>query len=165
LPNAVPQTIDECFNQIVNISSRIADPFDLRPLSFIDVPKEDYTAGILGVYELNRVELLRDVFVWAYERSAQQYAVIRDSLGAPDEFRLLYRTEIKEVIGEIIQGLMPTAEITKFVARWAQIRLPEGKQPKFIAVIEAELVGLHEGNFARYPVTPSQFDAWTAMDD
>lgn len=42
---------------------------NLCPLSFVDVPERAYIDAILGVYELNRVELLRDVFIWAYERS------------------------------------------------------------------------------------------------
>ena len=46
---------------------------NLCPLSFVDVPQQAYVDGVLGVYELNRVDLLRDVFVWAYERSCQQY--------------------------------------------------------------------------------------------
>jgi hypothetical protein len=41
----------------------------LCPLTFADVPALAYTEGTLGIYELGRVELLRDVFVWAYERS------------------------------------------------------------------------------------------------
>jgi len=45
---------------------------NLCPLSFIDVPKRAYVEGILGVYELNRIELLRDVFVWGYERSVKR---------------------------------------------------------------------------------------------
>ena len=43
---------------------------DLCPLSFVDVPERAYIAGTLGVYEMTRVDLLRDVFVWAYERPA-----------------------------------------------------------------------------------------------
>jgi hypothetical protein len=46
---------------------------NLCPLSFVDVPGLPYTEGTLGVYELGRVELLRDVFVWAYERSCLRY--------------------------------------------------------------------------------------------
>ena len=38
---------------------------NLSPLSFADVPRDLYTEAILGVYELNRTELLRDVFCWA----------------------------------------------------------------------------------------------------
>src|SRR5260221_6761516 len=44
------------------------------PLSFIDVPEETYIEGLLGVYELNRIELLRELFLWAYERSCFLYS-------------------------------------------------------------------------------------------
>ena len=44
---------------------------NLAPLSFIDVPRETYLQAVLGVYELRRTEMLRDVFIWAYERSAR----------------------------------------------------------------------------------------------
>ena len=46
---------------------------NLCPLSFVDVPVLAYTEGTLGVYELGRIELLRDIFVWAYERSCLHY--------------------------------------------------------------------------------------------
>ncbi len=42
---------------------------NLCPLSFVDVSQQTYISAMVGVYELNRVELLRDVFVWAYKRS------------------------------------------------------------------------------------------------
>jgi len=42
------------------------------PLSFVDLPETLYRDGLIGVYEMNRVELLRDVYVRAYERSARQ---------------------------------------------------------------------------------------------
>src|SRR3990167_1678765 len=57
---------------------------NLSPLSFIHVPKKDYISGLLAVYELNKVELLRDVFVWAYERSAEHYQLIYNTLTEPD---------------------------------------------------------------------------------
>jgi hypothetical protein len=50
-------------------SSRLEGQHNLCPLSFIDVPQQDYVDAMLGIYELNRTELLRDVFVWAYGRS------------------------------------------------------------------------------------------------
>ena len=39
----------------------------------MDVPEKAYVEGMLGVYELNRIELLLDVFAWAYERSCARY--------------------------------------------------------------------------------------------
>ena len=53
------------------------------PLSFVDVPERAYIDGVLGIYELNRVELLRDVFVWACERSSARYSAMCRSLGEP----------------------------------------------------------------------------------
>ena len=59
---------------------------------------------MMGVYELNRVDLLRDVFVWAYERSCQQYAAVKQNLAPPDIFRLRYRQALSDVVAAIIQN-------------------------------------------------------------
>ena len=42
----------------------------------------------LGVYEMQRVELLRDLFIWAYERSTREYLQVRKTLADPDPLRL-----------------------------------------------------------------------------
>ena len=60
---------------------------NLCPLSFIDVPEKAYVEGTLGVYELKRVDLLCDVFVWAYERSSQRYLAIKETAAEPDPMR------------------------------------------------------------------------------
>jgi hypothetical protein len=79
---------------------------NLCPLSFVDVPERAYIDGILGVYELNRSELLRDVFVWAYERFCARYSAVRQSLGEPDPFRLRYRQKIAEIVAEVVRERM-----------------------------------------------------------
>ena len=33
-------------------------------------------------------------------------------------------------------------------------------QQRFTEVAETELMSLHEGNFARYQIRPSEFEAW-----
>lgn len=77
---------------------------NLSPLSFADLPRQTYVEAMLGVYELRRVDLLKDLFIWAYERSAARYAAIRQSLGEPDPFRLRYRAELREVIAAVIRA-------------------------------------------------------------
>ena len=42
------------------------------------------------------MELLRDVFVWAYERSTQEYLALKQDLAEPDPMRLTYRDVIKQ---------------------------------------------------------------------
>jgi hypothetical protein len=62
-----------------------------------------YINGFLGVYEINRIELLRDVFVRTYERSCQRYHAVRHALGEPDAFRLRYRKTLIDCVGEAIR--------------------------------------------------------------
>jgi hypothetical protein len=133
---------------------------NLSPLSFIDVPDETYTRGMLAIYELNRVELLKDVFLWAYERSAARYAAIRQTIGDPDPFRFRYRLEIKEVMATIIRRTMDKKTATSYIAGWATSRVQASDQARFVEVIETELIGLHEGNFARYRVRPGEYQSW-----
>ena len=133
---------------------------NLVPLSFEDVPRELYTEAVLGVYEMNRIELLRDVFMWAYGRSAARYAAVRQSLGEPDPFRLQHRSALREVIGLVIRERMSTKRATAHVAAWTQEHIEPPQRERFQEVAERELLSLHEGNFARYRVRPSEFEAW-----
>ena len=133
---------------------------NLSPLSFADVPRRTYTEAVLGVYELNKVELLRDVFIWAYERSAARYAAVRQSLGEPDPFRLRYRDQIRALIGELIRARVSRKDAAARIAGWSQKEIDLDDRLRFIEVVEAELASLHEGNFARYQIRPSEFAAW-----
>jgi Fic family protein len=131
---------------------------NLVPLSFIDVSESVYIDGLIGVYEHTRVELLRDVFVWAYERSCRRYKTVRDSLPEPDRFRLKYRDALIEVVGEIIRrDLKPTAE--EIAALAVPIVLPEDLE-QFRDLVLVEIARLHEGNIARFRLRPNEFRRW-----
>ena len=133
---------------------------NLVPLSFDDLPRDLYTEAILGVYELQRVELLRDVFIWAYGRSAARYAAVRQSLGEPDPFRLRHRSALREVVATVIRERMSTKRAAAWVAEWTREHIDQPQRERFREVAERELLSLHEGNFARYRVRPSEFEAW-----
>jgi hypothetical protein len=133
---------------------------NLSPLSFVDVPERAYIDGTLGVYELNRIELLRDVFVWAYERSCARYAAVRQSLGEPDPFRLRHRDAIGRCVRGVVQSGMPRAAVENWLAAEAESSLPAADRARFVQVVAAELAGLHEGNIARYRLRPAEFAAW-----
>ncbi len=133
---------------------------NLAPLSFEDVPRDLYTSAILGVYELRRVELLRDVFLWAYRRSAARYAAVRQSLGEPDPVRLRHRAALQEVVGDVIRGRMGKAVANAHVEAWTPRHVDEPDRGRFCEIAQRELLSLHDGNFARYRVRPSEFAAW-----
>jgi hypothetical protein len=133
---------------------------NLSPLSFIDVEQDLYTKAMLGIYELNRTVLARDVFIWAYERSAARYAAIRQQIGQPDQFRLRYREMLRNVVAEVIQQQLGKKEAIAKIGAWADSNIPPEDRQRFVEIAESELIGMHEGNFARYKVRPTEYYAW-----
>ena len=131
---------------------------NLAPLSFIDVPQDAYVDAMLGIYEQNRVELLRDVFLWAYERSCRQYVAVRRQLVPPDTFRLRYRKELAATVRAIVQ-VGRDAD-----AAGIQTLMPAGvaaaDHARFITLVENEFVSLHAGNAVRFGLRALEFEAW-----
>ena len=133
---------------------------NLCPLTFLDVPEQAYSCATLGVYEMARVELLRDLYIWAYERSTQEYQAIKQDLAEPDPLRLAWREFIKQAIREVIMHpeLDPLSSIQLSVAK----HIPLHEQMDVKALVVEELRRLHEGVLARYGMRPSEFEAWIA---
>jgi len=131
---------------------------NLCPLSFIDVPVQAYIDAMLGVYELNRIELLRDVFVWAYERSCQQYLAVRRELVPPDTFRLRYRQALGKVVKTIVLKLQKPIEKTVKAAIPSEVAKEEHN--KFVKLVLEEFETLHEGNAIRFGIRPLEFSNW-----
>ena len=134
---------------------------NLCPLSFIDVPERAYIEGTLAVYELNRIELLRDVFVWAYERSCQRYLAITQSLTEPDPLKMQYRDALIEAVQAIVKaGQAPTEAL---IQRLTCDLVPEKDRVAFARLLAQALAQLHEGSVARYRLKRSEFIAWQSM--
>jgi len=154
------------FEDINKRVSRLAAnlPFirrNLSPLSFVDVPERAYVDAILGVYELNRVELLRDVYVWAYERSCARYSAVRQSVGEPDPFRLRYREVISRTVADIVRGKMNKTVANAYIEQQASEEMPATDQARFKQIAATELIALHEGNIARYRLRPTEYQEWS----
>lgn len=197
-PLALPQLIEEQFNELLAKASAIEDPFEqafftmvqlpylqpfddvnkrvsrlaanipfikrnLSPLSFVDVPRTVYTDAVLAVYELNKIDLLEDVFMWAYERSAARYAAVRQSIGEPDPFRFKYSGAIRQLIGDVVRNRMDRRAAGVHIASWVKSNIAAEDRERFREMAEAELLSLHEGNFARYQIRPSEFAAWQTV--
>jgi len=192
-PLALPQSIEEFFEIVLQIAAEIADPFEqsfflmvhlpylqpfedvnkrvsrlaaniplikanLSPLSFIDVPERAYIDALLGVYELNRIELLRDVFVWAYERSCQQYVAVKSQLVPPDTFRLRYRTVLAEIIRTIVRSGLPAT--VEAASQSIPTSMAAEDREKLAKLVLEEFKSIHPGNAVRFGLRPLEFDAW-----
>ena len=134
---------------------------NLCPLSFIDVPERAYVEGTIGVYEMKRVELLRDVYVWAYERSCQRYMAIRETVAEPDPVRQRQREALIAIVAEIVRSQQaPRAASVRAIA--ADLVPPEDLN-RVVELATEDLANLHEGNVARFRLRLSEYRAWQPM--
>ena len=133
---------------------------NLCPLTFLDVPEQAYSRAILGLYELTRVELLRDLYVWAYERSTQEYLAIKQDLAEPDPLRLAYRDVIKQTIHDVVTRI--GEDVLTVIASSVSAHVKQDDRASVQALMIEELRRLHEGVLARYGLRPAQLAAWKA---
>lgn len=132
---------------------------DVCPLSFIDVEEIAYMDGLIAIYELNAIDILREVYMWAYERSCQRYAGIVQSMAEPDPLRLRYRDIIASVVKTVVERMeKPTTEsISKILHEYSY---SSSDHHALQEMILEEFNYLHEGNIGRYGLTPSQYYKW-----
>lgn len=134
---------------------------NVRPLSFVDIEREDYLRAMLCVYEFRDPGPMRELFMHAYERSCARYPEVRAIVPDPDPFRLMHRDKIYDVVREVVS--MPDVRIESEVEAHAKDLFEDREErAKFIAIVLGDLDALHEGNFMRYRITPRQFEAWDA---
>lgn len=131
---------------------------NLCPLTFLGVPEAAYSQAILGIYELTRIELLRDVFMWAYERSSQEYIALKNNLAEPDPLRLRYRDVIKQVVRDIV--LNPDKHPLDMIQDFVATLTDDPEKSELQALLIEELRQIHEGVLARYGLRPSQWEKW-----
>ena len=138
---------------------------NLKPLSFVDVDSEAYAVALLGIYERSDISLLRDLYMWAYQRSAQKHSAIQQAMGEPNLLKLKYRSAIHEIVRAII---LEQVEGRKVVARIkgliASRHIPESDAEQIFGMIEMEIASLHDGNIARFKIRPSEYLAWQAKE-
>ena len=71
-----------------------------------------------------------------------------------------HRSSLREVVGAVVRERMDKKRAAVWVDAWTQEHIDPEQRERFREVAERELLSLHEGNFARYRVRPSEFEAW-----
>ena len=154
----------QAFEDVNKRTARLASniPFikkNLCPLSFIDISQEDYSRAMLLVYEKNNVMPMAELFVFAYKRSCDQYKSAKEAVGEIDAYRVQYRAQRKQVMGQIIAGDLhgkaKDAHIVEFCEK-NEIPQPE----KFTAMTSADLAALHAGAIVGLGITERQLADW-----
>lgn len=146
------------FADVNKRTSRIAANIPLlkagvAPLSFVATDDQEYVDGLLGVYELNDVALLRKVFLDSYFASARQYTALRAQMDAPHKAALAHRDFVGEVVRRCVDW--KTFRREDVLAMAARAGIPMDERDAVVAYAEREFNGLHEGNAIRYGVAPA----------
>ncbi len=134
---------------------------NLCPLSFIDVPQEDYFKALLYFYEKNDFLPALELFQWAYVKSCEQYDVVKESLGEIDTYRIQHRPARKEVMANIIRGGITGSDIESAIATYCKENTIDSPD-KFVTMVLHELETLHTGAIVSLGITESIFEAWKA---
>ncbi|MBK9130029.1 MAG: Fic family protein [Gammaproteobacteria bacterium] len=148
----------QAFEDVNKRTSRIAANIpllkaDLAPMSFMAMNDAHYIDGLIGVYELNNVALLRDVYIDAYLASAENYRVLRAELESPEKAALAYRDFVRASVRRSVlewKAFRPEA----VMAMAMEAGIPEDDREQVVNYVGQEFRGLHEGNVIRYRLRP-----------
>jgi len=147
----------QAFEDVNRRTSRIAANIPLlksglAPMSFLTMNDSDYVDGILGVYELNDVSLLRESYLAAYITSARNYKVLKAEVDVPEKAALTYRSFVRAAVRRCVLD-WKKFDARRVSALASESRIPEEDLEAVVRYVEREFRGLHEGNVIRYRVT------------
>ncbi len=134
---------------------------NLCPISFLATPKRAYTSGLLGVYELNRVEMMRDVYVSSYEQTAHRIHLDKNREVAPDILELHYRAEIDGFVRDIIQKAQDHSYVGMIEGEIDEFNELNSKQKNDLLHITLEKSRKTPVSLVRrYGVSPQEYQDW-----
>jgi len=144
----------QAFADVNKRTSRVASNIpllksDLAPMSFTTMNDSDYIDGLIGVYEMNNVSLLREVYLDAYVASAEKYRVLRAEVESPEKAALAYREFVRAAVRRCVLEFKEFRQ-DDVLAMAVEVGVPEADREGVVAYVRDQLAGLHEGNVIRY---------------
>ncbi|MFQ5348109.1 MAG: Fic family protein [Rhodothalassiaceae bacterium] len=153
----------QAFADINKRTSRIASNIpllkaDLAPMSFLTMDDSTYIDGLIGIYELNNVSLLREAYIDAYLASAENYRVLRAEVESPEKAALAYRDFVRKAVRRCVLE-WKEFKPERIMAMAAEDGIPEEDRENVVNYVGQEFRGLHEGNVIRYRLRPADLEA------
>lgn len=148
----------QAFDDINKRTSRLSSNVpllkaDLAPMSFVTINDHDYIDGLIGIYELNNVSLLREAYIDAYRTSSENYKTLRAELESPEKAALAYRDFVREAVRRSVLE-WKSFQPDKIEQMAVVDDIPEADRQQVIDYIGQQFHGLHEGNVIRYRLRP-----------
>lgn len=152
----------QAFDDINKRTSRVASNIpllkaNLAPMSFLTMNDHDYIDGLIGVYEINNVALLRDAYIDAYVASAQNYKALRAEVETPNKAALAYRAFVREAVRRAVLE-WKEFRTDDIMAMAAEAGIPDNDRQPAVDYARQEFNSLHEGNAIRYRLRPADLE-------
>jgi len=153
----------QAFDDINKRTSRIASNVallkaDLAPMSFLTMDDGGYIDGLIAIYELNNVSLLREIYIEAYLASAENYRALRAEVETPEKGALAYREFVREAVRRAVLE-WKEFRVDEVMAMAETAEIPEADRKQVVDYIGQQFRGLHEGNIIRYRLHPDDLAA------
>ena len=152
----------QAFDDVNKRTSRIAANIPLlkaglAPMSFVTMDDRRYIDGLIGIYELNNVALLREVFMEAYFTSAANYRTLRAEIETPHKAAVAYRDFVRDAVRRcVLEYKGFDADAITSLAREAGI--PDNDLADVVSYTESQLGSLHKGNAIRFRLRPEDLE-------
>jgi len=127
---------------------------NFAPLAFLDVSDSDYFLALMTIYEKADVTVAVELFEWAYLRSVQNFAAVKQAMAEPDAFRTRVREDLSRAMQLVVVDDMTANEAV------AKLDMKDEDREQLARLVDHELLALNENNHARYGLTFDQFDRW-----
>lgn len=158
------------FSDINKRTSRVASNIpllkaELAPMSFLTMDDAAYIDALIGIYELNNVDLLGELYVESYLASADKYRFLKAEVNNPSKAALAYRGLVRLAVRHCVMETK-RFDAEAVLALIAAESVPPADQTDVLAYARAQFQGLHEGNLIRYNLQPSDLQGvdLTAQD-
>jgi hypothetical protein len=135
---------------------------NLVPLSFSDVPKDDYLDAMLLVYECQQFEPLAELYQYSYLRTCQSYHVTADAMGI-DQTRVRFRQARRQLLGDIIRQQLTTPQLKAYIQQYTAQHIPLENQSAFLGNVDDDLRLLSPSRLVGLGVSDEQFKQWQTL--
>ncbi len=131
---------------------------NLVPLSFNDIEKNDFTAAVIAIYELQDIRPLVDLYVFSYLRTCAMYDSTVKAIGF-DEVRVRYRKERRILLREIILRALIGVKMKVYVNSYMR-RIPNKDRRAFFTDVMEDLQEMDQSRIVGLGITSVELEVW-----
>lgn len=135
---------------------------NLVPLSFNDIPKDDYIAALIAIYELNDTHPLKELYFYSYKRTCQEYKEIAQTVEF-DEVRVRYRYHRREIIRHIITHKLINQELENYIASETENIIPSMDRTRFKEIVAEDLKEISPSRIYGMGISVDDLNNWLKL--